>query len=112
MTKIFAVILLLAAGAAWAGEIAPAKIQRVRAYTSLQGLPAARNFTIFTIDRLDRLLADGCSSLFIPAADKEAFSILLMAKAQTANVLLGYEPAMKAPWGDNSICAAVHVEVM
>ena len=110
MIKVFAVILLLASGSAWAEEISSLKVQRVRAYTSLQAELRARNFTIFTVDRPG--LAGGCTQFYIPAADKEAFSILLMAKAQAANVLLGYEPHMKAPWGDNSICAAVHVELM
>jgi len=107
MNKVLALIALLSTGAASADEISSAKIERVRAYTSFQQ-PNTRNFTIFTIDKP---LLGGCSALYISQVDKEALSILLMAKAQNSKVLVGYQETLKSPW-DTTICPALHVEVM
>ena len=103
----FALVLFSLSGLAAAVEVHSVSIETIRAFTSYQQEVRARNFTLFSVNKP---LVGGCKSLFISSEDKEALSVLLMAKAQGTPVLVGYEEIIRAPW-DGSLCAAVHIEL-
>lgn len=108
MKKIFSVAALAVSCHLDAAEINPTTVAKVRSYSSNQATIAARNYTVFTIEAP---LTAGCTCLYLNPVDKEALSLLLMAKAQKSNILVGYEEGVRAPF-NNTACAAVHIEIL
>jgi len=88
-------------------------------YTASGTIVAFRNHTLsypnavvqgYSILQLSTAFSNGCSWVFLTAADKNALAVVLSAKALGTSIVIYYDNAIGAPWGDPTTCAVIAVD--
>ncbi|GFE80882.1 hypothetical protein GCM10011487_28820 [Steroidobacter agaridevorans] len=79
----------------------------LRTYSIKHTVTPSRGITIV---QLSQAMSGGCYYAYIDAADKASLSMALAAKSSASPVVLWYDPAQTAPWGDTGICALTGLE--
>lgn len=110
MLSVMLVLLPVVASAAEiVVDIAPSQLQWVRIHTTHHSVAPARRAAILNITGL----GGGCTLgvWFDAAANPETYSMALAAYATKANFKIGYEPTLKSPWNDGTLCALTYLDV-
>ena len=110
--KIYLLLLLLVSASVFAeksAELAPGKITTVRLHGSIHSSSAARDQALLIISGLE----EGCTSgVFLNAkTDRELYAIVLAAYTSKSAARIGYEPNIRAPWGDSKYCALTYFDI-
>jgi len=90
-------------------ELQPNQLTTVRMHTIHHSNANARQMALVKIAGLN----DNCNSgvFFDATQNKETLSFVLSAFVAKTNVRLGYEPSIRAPWGDTNYCALTYFDV-
>lgn len=90
-------------------ELQSGSISFIRIHSSNHSVVNARGMALAKIVGLE----DGCSSgiFFSANEDKETLSVVLAAHASKTPVRLGYDSAIKSPWGDSSYCVLTYFDI-
>jgi hypothetical protein len=99
--------LLLSAASYSAQYTASGTIVAFRNHTLSYPLAAIQGFSIL---QLSTAFSNGCSWVFLTAADKNALAVILSAKALGTSIVIYYDNAIGAPWGDPTTCAVIAVD--
>lgn len=106
-TTFFTVGLLLNAASYSAQYAAGGTIVTLRNHTLSYPNAPVQGVSIL---QLSAPFSNGCSWVFLTAADKNALAVILSAKALGTSIVIYYDNAITAPWGDPTTCAVVAID--